>query len=74
VSFGFKNELLTVNVELLLNIPMVPSRACLNLFLSMVDKSLLLAPTTVRARLLGQCRWLLKRARAGRLTQHLDVA
>jgi len=72
--FGFKDELLTVNVELLLNIPLIPSCACLFLFLPLVDLCLLLAPATVRTPLLDQCGWLLKRTRARRITQHLRVA
>ena len=73
--FGIKDELLTVNVELF-NIPMIPSRACLILFLPLIKERLdfWLAPVAVGTHLLNQCRWLLKRSRAGRLTQHLHVA
>jgi hypothetical protein len=72
---GLKDEVFTVNVELF-NIPMIPSRACLFLFLPLIKERLnfRLAPITVRATLLDQRRWLLERTRAGRLTQHLHVA
>ena len=54
--FGLKDEIFTVNVKLL-NIPMIPSRACLVLFMPLIKERLnfLLAPVTVRTTLLDQC-------------------